>query len=91
MSVLTNDQLNENIVRLEGRFDRVEEMLEALTHAFEGNGRPGFKENLIRLDQRVQALEQLGRDHAVPRAVWIPLVLSSVLSLGSLLAAVLHH
>lgn len=90
MSVLTNDELNSNIIRLEGRFDRVEELLENLTHAIDGNGRPGIRENMVRLDQRVQVLEQRDRENSVPRSIWIPLLFSILIGLAGLLVPLLH-
>lgn len=82
--MLSNEQLNETLIRLESRFERMEALLQEMMHVLDGNGRPGVKENVTRLDMRVQALEEERRTGHVPRAIWIPLLFSILLGISGI-------
>jgi hypothetical protein len=89
---LTNEELNVSLVRIEGRFERVEALMEDVSHALTGNGRPGLIEAAVRLDERVSAIEGARSaetaHRAMPRSVWVPLLLSTLLGLAGLVTSV---
>lgn len=90
--MVTNDLLLERIESLAGTIRESSERMDNLYHLiFEGNGKPSLMVQAATLDQRVGFLEARARDGRVPRAVWLPLVLSVLLGLASLLASVLHR
>lgn len=94
MEPVTNNELRISIEALEGKIDGIRDDLRRdvreIRDALMGSGgRAGLTEAVIRMDQRVMVLETESRERGVPRSVWIPLIVSSLLALVAIMVTLL--
>lgn len=72
--------------RLDGRGERMEDDLKKLKHVLlEGNGTPAMTVQVATMDQRIKAIEDIGKDKKIPRQVALGIFVSIVLGLTSIL------
>ncbi len=73
----------------------VRDMRSCIRDIVEGNGsRPGLIERIVVAEKRLDALDAERSSRSMPRAVWLPLIVGLLVSLGSLavaLAGLGHH
>jgi hypothetical protein len=84
---MSDEDIKAFMVRMDERWERVEEDLDKLKHVLlEGNGSPAMTVQVALQEQRLRSLEESKKDEKVPRSVWVGLLITSILSIGAILA-----
>ena len=88
---VTNDLLLNRIESLAERFEDVSSKIGDLYGViYEGKGRPSMLTEIATISHRVGVLESSEKDRKLPTAVWLPMLLSLVVSLTALLIPLIH-
>ncbi len=87
---MTNDERDDLLIELKLKLENLGEKVDRISHVLiEGNGKPPLTEQVAIQQVRLERLEEERTDKKMPRAAWISIVLSSILSAISIGVAVL--
>lgn len=88
---MSDEEIKMVIVRMDERWERVEEDLKKLKHVLlEGNGSPPMTVQVATIDQRLKQLEEDRKEQRVPRHISIGIWVSIVLAVGTALVGFIH-
>lgn len=86
---MTDAERDELLIELRVKLENMAEDVGDLKHVLiEGNGKPPLTEQVLTNKLKIERLEEERADKKMPRAAWIAIVLSSLLSVAGLIAAV---
>lgn len=79
------------LTRMDGRLERLESDMEDVRHVLiEGNGRPAMTVRMALAENELARLADERTDRKMPRAAWVAILLSSLLSLAGVIVALVR-
>ena len=81
---MQQDEIADILVRIDERTRQIQEQLEEMSHAVYGNGKPGLLVDVAVINSRLHTVEESAKESKVPRAVWIGIVSSLVVSVAEI-------
>lgn len=79
------------LTRMDGRLERLESDMEDVRHVLiEGNGKPAMTVRMALAENELARLSEERADRKMPRAAWVAIILSSLLSLAGVIVALVH-
>lgn len=79
------------LTRMDGRLERLESDMEDVRHVLiEGNGRPAMTVRMALAENELQRLTEERSDRKMPRAAWVAILISTLMSLAGVIVAVVH-
>lgn len=76
------------LTRMDGRLERLESDMEDVRHVLiEGNGKPAMTVRMALAENELQRLTEERADRKMPRAAWVAILISALLSLGGIAVA----
>jgi TolA-binding protein len=89
---MTDAERDELLITLREQVRSMQEDIGQIKHVLlDGNGQPSLVVQVATQSQRISQLEEERADRKVPRSIWIGIVVSAVLSLGSIAATAVWH
>lgn len=80
------------LTRMDGRLERLESDMEDVRHVLiEGNGKPAMTVRMALAENEIARMAEERADRKMPRAAWIAILLSTLMSLAGIAVAVLAH
>lgn len=85
---MTDDERDTLLIELRTELKNLRDDVDDIRHVLlEGNGKPALTEQVLVNKIKIDRLEEERADRKLPRAVWVAILLSSLLSLAGVVAA----
>lgn len=89
MSGMTELEMTSLLIRLEERVKSMAENVGQLHHVLlEGNGSPALTVQVATMNERIETLEEAGKDYRIPRHVWIGIIVSALIGLLGIIVTI---
>ena len=80
------------LTRMDGRLERLESDMEDVRHVLiEGNGKPAMTVRMALAENELARLAEERVDRKMPRAAWVAIVVSTLMSLAGIAVAIMAH
>lgn len=85
-------EFRELLTRMDGRLERLESDMEDVRHVLiEGNGKPAMTVRMALAENELQRLTEERSDQKMPRAAWVAILVSTVVSLCGMLVSLVNQ
>lgn len=86
---MTNEERDMLLQELKLKLDNLAEDVDQIKHVLiEGNGKPPLTEQVLTSRLKIERLEEERSDGKMPKAFWVGLIVSSLISVGSIIVSV---
>ncbi len=79
------------LTRMDGRLERLESDMEDVRHVLiEGNGKPAMTVRMALAENELQRLADERSDRKMPRAAWLAITISTMVSIAGIIIPILN-